>query len=370
MMHHVVFISHARGIHGAETVMLQAIRACTAQGVRVTVVVPSVVPDAGLEVALQQLDNVRLMPLAYRAAGVHALRTYLVQLYSRRAAGQLAEYVRREHVDAIYSNSSITILGCAVAKMTGVKHIWHWHESVNVWLGWHPSMAKLYRKWLQWAETIVFISHKQQHDWEETLGVSIPNAQVVYNPIKRISALQKAAHKHIRIGFIGHFEPLKNIELLVQTFARLHAENAATELWLCGAINETDRQYIYSMTALREPIVLVLPQTSDVAAFYHSIDILVLPSWKETMPLVVPEAMQAGVCVIQTDQSGLMELLEDGSETLFFSPYKPEALLPLLQQCLDTDYRRHIAEAGQKKVQQLQLNNQFDQQITALLCAS
>ena len=73
-MSHILFISHARGVHGAEAVMVQAIKACAAKGARVTLVVPSIVPDEGLEEALSGI-SVQVLPLPYRAAGVHALRT-------------------------------------------------------------------------------------------------------------------------------------------------------------------------------------------------------------------------------------------------------------------------------------------------------
>ena len=86
------------------------------------------------------------------------------------------------------------------------------------------------------------------------------------------------------------------------------------------------------------------------------------------MPLVVLEAMQAGVCVLQTNRSGMTELLEAGTETLFFSPDKPEELENELLACLDEDYRQPIAQAGQKKALQLVKNQSFDNQITRLLC--
>ena len=113
----------------------------------------------------------------------------------------------------------------------------------------------------------------------------------------------------------------------------------------------------------------IMEQTSEVEKFYNRIDILVLPSWRETMPLVVLEAMQAGVCVLQTNQSGMTELLEAGTETLFFSPNRLEELEQLLMLCMDPDYRNSIANAGQQKALQLVKDQQFDQQIRKLLCA-
>lgn len=366
-MKHILFISHARGVHGAEAVMVQAVKACTAKGARVTVVIPSIVAENGMEKALGGLQ-VQVLALPYRAAGVHAWRTELVRAYNLYALARLRQFVQQEGVDVIYSNTSVTILGAALAKWTGVRHIWHWHEPVDKHFGWHPSLKGIYRRLVQQADTIVCISRQQQEEWQQTLGMELSHAQIIYNPIKLIKVCEPTPHEGISVGFIGHFEERKNLPLLLHTFEQLHKDFPKTSLSLCGAIGPKDHAYIDRLTTLREPVLRIVPQTSDVASFYRSIDILVLPSWRETMPLVVLEAMQAGVCVIQTEMSGMKELMENGKESLFFSPYDREALLRLLTRCMDIDYRRQIAKAGQQRALFLVNNQQFDQQIQNLLC--
>ena len=371
-MRHLLFISHARGVHGAEAVMVQAVKACSSGGARVTVVVPSIVPEAGLESALQGIRNVQLLALPYRAGGGDLLRTRCVQLYNLPALLRLRSYVERERVDAIYSNTTVTILGAALARATGIRHIWHWHEPVDERFGWHFTLKDSYRRWAQEADTVICISRQQQHEWEQTLGIALPNAQIIYNPIKPIVFTpehRQASRQGVRIGFIGHFEERKNLPLLMQAFVRLHDQVPETSLCLCGAVDEHDRLYVENMTDLREPVLTILPQTKEVAKFYNKIDILVLPSWRETMPLVVLEAMQAGVCVLQTNQSGMTELLEAGTETLFFPPDRPDELERLLTLCMDEDFRTSIAKAGQQKAVQLVNNQSFDKQIQSLLCA-
>lgn len=370
-MSHILFISHARGLHGAEAVMVQAAKACSARGARVTVVVPSIVPDEGLEKALQGIRNLQILPLPYRAAGGDMLRTHLVRLYNLRALCTLARFAQREQVTTIYSNTSITILGAELAMRLHLKHVWHWHEPVDERFGWHFTMTEYYQRLAQAANTIVCISQQQKQQWSEELDLPLTNAQIIYNPIKPIAFTPEAHyafHRGARIGFIGRFEQRKNLPLLLQAFTSIHDQVHETSLCLCGAVDEHDRLFVEQMTDLREPVLTIMQQTTDVSKFYNNIDILVLPSWSETMPLVVLEAMQAGVCVLQTNRSGMRELLEAGTETLFFSPDKPEELENELLACLDEDYRQPIAQAGQKKALQLVQNQSFDNQITRLLC--
>ena len=369
-MSHILFISHARGVHGAEAVMVQAIKACTARGVRVTVTVPSIVPEEGMENALQGIRNVQILPLPYRAGGGDMLRTRLVRIYNLRALWQLERFVEREHVTAIYSNTTITILGAELAKRTGIRHIWHWHEPVDERFGWHFTLKEYFRSLVQTTDTIICISEQQKEEWSKVLDLALTNAQVVYNPIKpiRFTPESRSSRRGVCIGFIGHFEERKNLPLLMQAFVDIHDTMPEVRLLLCGARNENDRLYVEQMTDLREPVVTIMEQTPYVEKFYNQIDILVLPSWRETMPLVVLEAMQAGVCVLQTNQSGMTERLEAGSETLFFSPDRLEELEQLLMLCMDADYRQSIADAGQKKALQLVKDQPFDQEIQKLLC--
>ena len=351
--------------------MVRAAKACAATGARVTVVVPSLVEDAGMEQALSGISCLQVLALPYRAAGGSMIRTRLVQCYNWFALNQLKRFVEREQVDTIYSNTSITILGAELARRTGVRHVWHFHEPVDERFGWHFTMRNYYRSLVKATETIVCISKQQLAEWQQTLEMPLKQAQIVYNPIKAISvpsAARRTSRDEVRIGFIGHFEERKNLPLLVQTFVRVHNQMPNTRLCLCGAVDRNDEAYIAQMTDLREPVLTVLPQTHEVEKFYNNIDILVLPSWRETMPLVVFEAMQAGVCVLQTNRSGMSELLEGGKETLFFSPDREEELEQLLMNCMDTGYRQSIAQAGQKKVQELLKNSSFDNQIANLLC--
>ena len=370
-MAHILFISHARGIHGAEAVMLQAVRACAARGARVTVTVPSIVPDQGMDATLREIPRVQVLALPYRAAGGSMLRTKLVKWYNMFAINRLKRFVEREQVDTLYSNTSVTILGAELARRTGVRHIWHWHEPVDERFGWHFTMRNYYRSLANATDIIVCISRQQLSEWQRTLGMPLPQAQIIYNPIKAVSVApeaRKTSHSNVRIGFIGHFEERKNLPLLIQTFVKIHNQMPNTTLCLCGAVDGNDVAYINQMTDLREPILTILPQTKEVKAFYNNIDILVLPSWRETMPLVVLEALQVGVCVLQTNRSGMSELLEGGKETLFFSPDRPEELEHMLLNCLDADYRQSIARAGQEKVRELLKNSSFDNQIASLIC--
>lgn len=357
---HILFINHSREFHGAERIMIQSMRAAKETGAQVTVVVPNLYQDKGFEQEAQKWADT-ILHLPYRGAGISLKRTIGVIIYNLFATLKLYCYAKKENVTCIYSNTFQTILGVIAAHHLHLPHIWHFHEMPHPEFAWQNNMRFLYKHWTQYVgNKVIFISQAQQNAWNTIMRKSINN-EIIYNPICPLELQKKEEHTNIRIGYLGSFEKRKNLQLLVQVMDRILSEYPNVELWLCGA--QTDRD---SLISSRER-TYILPATKDVASYYAKLDIFVLPSLYETMPLVVLEAMQAGVCVIQTNQSGLVELLEDTKDCFFFSPNNANTLESIIRKCLDSAIRTKIAMQGQAKVQSLMQQDNYLKQIQTVL---
>lgn len=78
---------------------------------------------------------------------------------------------------------------------------------------------------------------------------------------------------------------------------------------------------------------------------------LVVPSIYEGMPLVVLEAMEAGVPVVASAVSGIPEVVVDGETGWLVPPEDPEALARALEEVLaDPEEARRRGEAGRRRV--------------------
>jgi glycosyltransferase involved in cell wall biosynthesis len=78
---------------------------------------------------------------------------------------------------------------------------------------------------------------------------------------------------------------------------------------------------------------------------------LVVPSIYEGMPLVILEAMEAGVPVVASRVSGIPEVVEDGVTGWLVPPEDPEALAAALAEVLEhPDEARKRGEAGRRRV--------------------
>ena len=150
-----------------------------------------------------------------------------------------------------------------------------------------------------------------------------------------------------RVGFVGRFEPVKGLGVLLEAFSRLRAP---ASLVLAGAGSERSR-----LTGER---VYVLPPISneELPRFLKAIDVLVLPSvtilpaQREQFGRVLVEAMAAGVPVIGSSSGAIPEVIGDAG--LIVPERDPTVLARAIDSVItDTDLRRRLVERGRQRAQ-------------------
>jgi glycosyltransferase involved in cell wall biosynthesis len=127
-----------------------------------------------------------------------------------------------------------------------------------------------------------------------------------------------------RFGFLGRWDPVKGVHVLVDAFKRL-GKSLQVELHICAVAGGSDsKRYRENVqfSAADERRIHFLPEINpeQVFEFLTEIDVLVVPSqWLETGPLVVLEAFAAGTPVIGSDLGGIKELVTHGRNGLLIS---------------------------------------------------
>jgi len=93
---------------------------------------------------------------------------------------------------------------------------------------------------------------------------------------------------------------------------------------------------------------------SDVADIMQALDVFVLPSLEENFPLVIAEAMAAGLPVVATAVGGVPECVSAGETGVLVPPADADALADALIGLLrDASLRRRLGEAAQERVRRL-----------------
>ncbi|MBI4560759.1 MAG: glycosyltransferase, partial [Candidatus Rokubacteria bacterium] len=90
---------------------------------------------------------------------------------------------------------------------------------------------------------------------------------------------------------------------------------------------------------------------SDLPRVYADLDLVLLTSANEGLPVSVIEAMAAARPVVATRVGGVPDLVEDGVAGLLVPPGNPGALAEAIVTLLaDPERRRDMGEAGRKRV--------------------
>lgn len=154
------------------------------------------------------------------------------------------------------------------------------------------------------------------------------------------------------VGAVGEVSWRKGADVFVRLAQRLRALGRDVHLVWVGADGSAGRTVAADLAAsgLRDRVHLVGAQP-DPYDWYRAVDILVVPSREDPLPLVVLEALQVGTPVVAAAQGGLPDLLGHGERGRLAPPLDVAALAEQVVAALDDpDGERARAERGRRYV--------------------
>ena len=185
-----------------------------------------------------------------------------------------------------------------------------------------------------------------------------------------------------RVVFVGRVSPEKGVHVLLEAFREVVRCRPETHLEIIGDHSAAPREFIVSLS--QDPMVQRLGRFYEgdyVAHLRRQIgeglagrvslvgpvphqelmnrlrgaDVFVQPSvWGEPFPLVVLEAMAAGLAVVASRAGGLVESVQDGCTGLLAEPDDADSLAKALLRVLQDDQlRRAMGHASRQRVEQL-----------------
>jgi hypothetical protein len=199
----------------------------------------------------------------------------------------------------------------------------------------------------------------------ETLSADLLGLRtVVVAPGRDVAAAPARPPADLRQGrqaallSVGNWVARKGTLDLLDAFGRLPADLAT--LHLVGR-TDVDARYTERVRArlggtdLAGRVVVHGPVTrSEVASFYASADVFVLPSYREPYGTVYGEAMAAGLPVVGWRAGNLAHLAQDGVEGRLLDPGDIAGLASALQRlAADADDRRRLATAALERGRRL-----------------
>lgn len=157
-----------------------------------------------------------------------------------------------------------------------------------------------------------------------------------------------------RLLFVGRLAAAKGLPILVDAVARLRKTRPGLQLTIAG--DGPDRQQLQEMCrrlGIESAVRFMGYQAqAQVRELLRESDVFAMASFAEGVPVVLMEAMAAGVPVVATRIAGIPELVEDGRCGFLVPPGDPDALTHRIEELLaDSDLRNAFASAGREKVE-------------------
>ena len=160
--------------------------------------------------------------------------------------------------------------------------------------------------------------------------------------------------------YVGRVEPLKGLDLLVETAAQMDSEDGVRVIVVGADVNgdrEMDRVKLLAKERDLEGQIDFVGQVDhkELPLYYNAADVCVVPSYYESFGLVALESMACGTPVVATRVGGLSTIVQHG-RTGYLKPWRcPDAFANSvemiissdgLQQSMGTAARKHAEGMG------------------------
>ncbi len=246
-----------------------------------------------------------------------------------RGVLKLSRLVAEGEHDVIHCHTPRSALvGSMASRLTGVPFVYHVHsptarDSTSCWRNRVNDLSERFS--LRRATAMIAVSQSlgrqlRRQGHEDSKVFVVPNG--VPTPQTMRSSTPPAGDW--TIGTVALFRPRKGLEVLLEAIAQLAAEGMRVYLRAVGTFETNGyREEIMHHVARLGIIDQVdwVGFTTDVPAELARMDMLALPSlFGEGLPMVVLEAMAAGVPVVASCVEGVPEAIENGCNGLLVPP--------------------------------------------------
>lgn len=292
--------------------------------------------------------------LSHRVPGI---RAFALSIAHFGEAILLAHELKRRGISRLhnhFANSGATV-GMLGAELAGIPWSFTMHGISETD---YPAGLLLSRK-IEAADFVACVSYFGR---AQAMRIVEPEQwnklHVIRCGTPPVAPAKREARNRTQIIAVGRLSPEKGQAGLLQAFAEVVREGLDANLVLVG-----DGPDGAALRALAEKLSLFDRITfagrcseEETLKRIAASDILVLSSFMEGLPIVLMEAMAAGIPVIASGVAGIPELVRDGESGLLFAPSDWDGLAESIRRLAgDAALRARFAESGRKAVE-----NEFD----------
>lgn len=278
-------------------------------------------PEFGYDVAFACIKPDKF-PAKRASQDVVLYETPMKFKFDLRAAKKLAQVVKFGGFDLLHAHTTRSAMIASVAaRLADVPFVHHVHSPTSHdstrWVA-NKINALLDRISLTGVSQLICVSeslaqHMGAQGYDPKLISVVPNGVPSREELKP----RTAPNDRWVLGTVALFRPRKGVEILLEAMSILRNHGYDVRLRAVGPFETPD--YERKMKALAkqhevDELIEWTGFTTDVNAELEKMDVMVLPSlFGEGLPMVIIEAMAAGVPVVGTNVQGVPEVLRKGS---------------------------------------------------------
>jgi glycosyltransferase involved in cell wall biosynthesis len=321
----VCFVSHSAGRYGAELALLELLQGLlrSGSGVKALVLIPKKGP------LLDELDRLNIewriigypvwlsRPRGLPYRGLRLLKTAVMSV-------RVAWTIKKWNADIVYTNTVVIGVGALAARLVGIPHVWHSHES----LAHNPS-----QKFDLGEPAVSYLMHRLSHAIIVT-SQSVANdymrlpdpgkIRVVYQSVTPRADTPSPQPVIDRLFFqcviIGSLHPWKGQDQAISAVAKLASRNINVHLLLVG---DGGKRYRAQLVQQAETLgvsrrIAFHGYAEDPLPLIRNADVVLVCSRWEAFGRVAVEAMLAGKPVIGSARGATAEIIQDGQTGLLY----------------------------------------------------
>jgi len=272
----------------------------------------------------------------------------------------LRRAIRSTGIDPLHPHDNLSkLLGGVAASSMGIPTVAHCHDLLGT--GWIDRMLLIAQRILM--DRVIAVSGSVRDRFLHS-GTNPDQIRVIENGIDLArftpgsSSISRAEvsipEAQTVIGVIGMFDPVKGHVHLLEALRQLQARGVTGLCCLVAGEGRLEADLKeYARAAGIEPMVRFLGYRRDIPDLLGLMDMVVMPSLRESFGLVALEAMAMKVPVIASRIGGLEEVVEHEKTGLLVPPGDAAALAEAIRTLAeDPEMRRNMGEAGRHRVEQ------------------
>jgi sugar transferase (PEP-CTERM/EpsH1 system associated) len=167
------------------------------------------------------------------------------------------------------------------------------------------------------------------------------------------------AETDVVIGFSGRLDPVKNLDLIIDIFTYCVKEQSCLRLLIVGDGPERKRLEALCREKNIYSHIVFTGQQENVFSHLRAMDVFLLTSLREQMPMTVLEAMAVGIPVVATKVGEIPHIIDHGVNGFVLemdAPFKRfvellcALLSPTRRECIGNAARQKIVDHFQEQV--------------------